>query len=98
MYMEQARAEAGILMPPLDDVDSEVMKELNADELDEVTKAQGKDSIAKLRVALQSVRCHFSVSGTIGVLSAARKVVYQKHGRWSTSGTTGILSGAREVF
>lgn len=55
--MEKARAEAGILMPPLDDIDSEAMKELNSDELDEVTKAQGKDSIAKLRVALESVRC-----------------------------------------
>lgn len=44
------------MMPALDDVDSEAMKELDQEELEDVTKAQGKDAISKLRSALKSVR------------------------------------------
>lgn len=55
VYIEQARAQAGILMPPLDNIDSELYKELNQEELEELTKSQGRDSNAKLKLALKPV-------------------------------------------
>jgi hypothetical protein len=62
VYIEQARTEAGILMPPLDNIDSDMYKELNQEELEEVTKGHGRDANAKLRVALQQVGFHSALS------------------------------------
>ena len=55
IYIERARAAAGVLVPALDDVDSELYKQMDSEELEEVTKMQGKDSNRKLRAALKSV-------------------------------------------
>lgn len=56
VHIEEARAAAGILIPPLDNVDSEVWKALNQEEMEEQSRQQGKEQTAKLRAALQSVR------------------------------------------
>jgi hypothetical protein len=56
VHIEQARLEAGLLVPALDNVDSELYKELNQEELEDLGKSQGKDANSKLRIALQTVR------------------------------------------
>ena len=56
MYIEQARFEAGVLVPALDNVDSELYKSLNQEELEEISKGHGRDANAKLKLALKSVR------------------------------------------
>ena len=56
VYIEQARFEAGVLVPALDNVDSELYKSLNQEELEEISKGHGRDANAKLKLALKSVR------------------------------------------
>jgi hypothetical protein len=56
VHIEEARLEAGVLVPALDNVDSDLYKELNQEELEDLSKAQGRDANAKLKVALKTVR------------------------------------------
>lgn len=56
VYIEQARFEAGVLVPALDNVDSELYKSLNQEELEEISKGHGRDANTKLKLALKSVR------------------------------------------
>lgn len=55
VYIEQARFEAGVLVPALDNVDSELYKSLNQEELEEISKGHGRDANTKLKLALKSV-------------------------------------------
>ena len=48
VHIEQARLVAGVLVPALEGVDSEQYKELNQEELEDLSKAQGRDANAKL--------------------------------------------------
>lgn len=56
VHIEQARLAAGVLVPALEGVDSEQYKELNQEELEDLSKAQGRDANAKLMVALKKVQ------------------------------------------
>lgn len=56
VQIEQARFAAGILLPAVDGVESDAYKEYDQDELEEMTRAQGRDSNAKLREVLAKVR------------------------------------------
>lgn len=56
VYIEQARFEAGVLVPALDNVDSELYKSLNPEELEEISKGHGRDANTKLKLALKNVR------------------------------------------
>jgi hypothetical protein len=58
VHIEEARLAAGVLVPALEGVDSEQYKELNQEELEDLSKAQGRDANAKLKVALEKVRRH----------------------------------------
>eukprot|EP00892_Ulva_mutabilis_P001101 jgi/Ulvmu1/10992/UM007_0172.1 len=56
VYIEQARFEAGVLVPALDNVDSELYKSLNQEELEEISKGHGRDANTKLKLALKTVK------------------------------------------
>jgi hypothetical protein len=58
VHIEEARLAAGVLVPALEGVDSEQYKELNQEELEDLSKAQGRDANAKLKVALEKVRTY----------------------------------------
>jgi hypothetical protein len=53
VHIEEARLAAGLLVPALEGVDSEQYKELNQEELEDLSRAQGRDANAKLKVALK---------------------------------------------
>lgn len=55
VHIEEARLAAGVLVAALEGVDSEQYKELNQEELEDLSKAQGRDANAKLKVALERV-------------------------------------------
>ena len=75
VHMEEARVAANILIQPLDDIDSEAFKNMNQEELDDMTKSQGKDANAKLRTALESVRAHSVAHQHIGRLAPVLLIV-----------------------
>ena len=75
VHIEQARLVAGVLVPALEGVDSEQYKELNQEELEDLSKAQGRDANAKLKVALEKV-CSFLESPPYNRFSKVPRLVY----------------------
>jgi hypothetical protein len=56
VHIEEARFAAGVLVPAIDGVDSDAYKELNQEELEELSRTQGRDANVKLKAALEKVR------------------------------------------